>query len=197
MNTLSFGSSSLSFLNCADDIRFVFDNNILNIVTRKTDQEKLQFNIIDVSEETIEGVVHIVLISNQGDTFYIVDNQFHREDDKPAVTMRRFALDEEQFLDNTARVWAKIWMKKGLYHRSGDKPALIFKHGDLLWMENGHFKRNPFTNASIYTPNGGSDSIILCSFERSDSGSRIEALNEEDLKRHIDEKLLDFSYDNA
>jgi hypothetical protein len=198
MTTLSFKSSSLFYSHCSDSIRFSFQNDLLQIVTRKNNQERLDFNIIKTKEKIINNITHTILISEQGDTFYIVNNKFHREGDLPAITMRRFIILNDSFEDNDDnkdKVWAKIWMKNGLYHRTCDKPALIFQNNDLLWMEEGHFKRNPFTNASIYTPNENQDKLISC--ERTRSKIKFERLTEKDLQRHFEEKLLEFSYDNA
>lgn len=194
MTTLSLSSSSLSYCFCSDSVRFNFENNILDIVTRQTDTEKLKFNIKSVHYETINDVSHTVLISCNGDTFYIVDNKFHREDDKPAITMLRFTTLADETNDNGDKSMAKIWMKNGLYHREGDKPALIFQNGELLWKENGHFKRNPFTNASVYIPNEKHSSLI--SYDRI-SSKMVFIEDETEIQRHLEEKLLDFSYDNA
>lgn len=186
-------SSSLSFPECADDIRFEFDGKYLNLVTRKSNEEKHQIIIVSQTEEVINNVVHTVLTSDFGETFYIVDNQFHREDDRPAITMRRWIVNFDHSELNTLDTWCKIWMKNGLYHREGDKPALIYKNGDLLWMENGHFKRNPFTNASIYQPN--------CSYLKAVCFDRVkhkwDYLSDEEIQKQIDAKLFDFRYENA
>ena len=186
-------SPSLSFPECPDDVRFEFDGKYLNIVTRKSNEEKHQIIIVSQTEEVINNVVHTVLTSDFGETFYIVDNQFHREDDRPAITMRRWIVDFDKSKLHTLDTWCKIWMKNGLYHRAGDKPALIYKNGDLLWMVNGHFKRNPFTNASIYQPNSKSSKAICCDRKK----HKWEWLEEEEIKEQIAQKLFDFKYENS
>ena len=186
-----FASTSLSFPACPDDVRFSLNDDILTIVTRKTNEENHKFSIVSQTEETINEVVHTVLKSDQGDTFYIVDNQFHCEDDRPAINMRRWVVDFDHSKPETLNAWAKIWMKKGLYHRAGDKPALIFKNGDLLWMENGHFKRNPFTNASVYLTE---DEHAIC-FDRQKGLWDYPTPSE--LSQQKDQKLFDFKYETA
>lgn len=195
MTNSVIASSSLSFSQCADDIRFSFDGETLNIVTRKTDEEEHKFTIVTQKEETINNVAHTVLISDHGDTFYIVNNQFHREDDRPAINMRRYIFSYREKDTSTLNVWCKIWMKNGLYHRSGDKPALIFKNGDLLWMENGHFKRNPYINASIFLASDyNGDVMALCCDRAND---KFDWLDNQEIQKQIDAKLFDFKYENA
>lgn len=193
MTNSVIASSSLNFPKCPDDIRFSFDGKTLDIVTRKCNEEKHQIMIVSQTEEVINNVTHTVLTSSEGETFYIVDNQFHREDDRPAITMRRWIIDYDHSEPDTLNTWSKIWMKNGLYHRLDDKPALIYKNGDLLWMENGHFKRNPFTNASVYQPNCLHLKGIC--FDR--KAGKFEEISDEELEKQIAEKLFDFKYENA
>lgn len=193
MTNSVIASSSLNFPKCPDDIRFSFDGKTLDIVTRKSNEEKHQILIVSQTEEVINNVTHTVLTSSEGETFYIVNNQFHREDDRPAITMKRWIINFEHSEPDTLDTWSKIWMKNGLYHREGDKPALIYKNGDLLWMENGHFKRNPFTNASVYQPNCSYLKGIC--FDR--KAGKFDEISNEELEKQIAKKLFDFKYENA
>lgn len=196
MTNQILASSSLYFSQCADDIRFSFDGTILKIVTRKDNEEKHTFVITSQTEEVINNVTHIILKSKEGCEFSIVNNQFHREDNKPAINMTRWILNFDKSNPTTLNTWCKIWMKNGLYHRDGDKPALIFQNGDLLWMQNGHFKRNPHINASVYQPNYKYSDMIRC--ERNDDGFLLYDVieDEEEKLRHIDQGLLNYFYES-
>ena len=75
-----------------DSIRFTYSKNVLNIITRQSDDEKHSFNIVKEEEVIINNVTHTVLTSDKNDIFHIVNDKFHREDDNPAIVCRRFDL---------------------------------------------------------------------------------------------------------
>lgn len=140
-STKNLGSQSLSFPECVDDIRFAFDGKKLTVVSRKGNEEKLSFFITSQRNEIINKVNHTVLSTNDGCEFYIVNNKFHREDDKPAIIMKRWGFNYKLNNPDSLNVKCKIWMKNGRYHRPDNKYAVFFENGVKLWFENGLIKR--------------------------------------------------------
>ena len=186
-----------------NNIRLELNDKILTMKTRRNDAETHNFNISSTKEVTINNVIHTVITSDNNDVFYIVDGKFHREDDRPAITCRRFDLDmtllngnslsdqseiSEQY-DDLKKVWCKIWMTNGQFNRTNDKPALIFENGDLMWFENGDFARNPFENSSVYLPNLG----YAISYNSNDSDNMVFHDIKEKEKQEND-GLFDYSY---
>lgn len=92
----------------------------------------------------INNILHTVLISNENDTFYIVYNKFHREDNEPAIFMLGSC---------------KIWMKNGLYHRENNKPAIDFD-GLFIWAKNGIKYTLSFLSEEYYSLNS-KDNVVL------------------------------------
>jgi len=37
---------------------------------------------------------------------------------------------------------SKFWYKNGLSHRENDKPAMVYRNGDMYWWNNGEFIRS-------------------------------------------------------
>ena len=135
-------SSSLYSENCNDSIRFLFEGGILHIVKGGKNTYDI-FNIVNVKNVNINNVVHTVLTSNKNDTFYIVDNKFHREDNEPAIFMQD----------------CKIWMKNGLYHRENDKPA-IDSDGLFVWVKNGMKYTPSFLSKEYYSLNSSDNTVL-------------------------------------
>lgn len=181
-------SKHSTYVKGSDSIRFIFKKNILVISTRKDNSEKHSFKIVSQEEEIINGVTHTVLTSNKKDVFYIVNDQFHRENDLPAITCRRSNLMEDKI------VFCKMWIKNGRYHRDNDKPALIWKSGDLMWMIKGSFKRNPFENISIYLPDDTFPSAIC---HDSDKPDNMDFISDSKLKEQQNKGLVKYSYSHC
>ena len=135
-------SSSLDSNNCKDSVRFLFEGGILQVIKGKSNFNYI-FKIIDVKTVNINNVSHTVLTSNENNVFYIVNNKFHREDDKPAIFMEG----------------DKIWMKNGLYHRSNDKPS-IYSQGIFIWAKNG-IKYTPYFLGKEHYSLDCVDNIVL------------------------------------
>ncbi len=190
------------------NVRLKLNADTLTLMTRANDDEVHTFKIASTKEVTINKVVHTVITSDQNDVFYIVDGKFHREGDRPAITCRRFDVmmtlkdggelgcqsQIKKRYNEVKQIWCKIWVKNGQYHRTNDKPALIFETGDLMWWEKGGFKRNPFTNSSIYLPNNG-DNFSAISYDSSDPSNMVFHKKEE---KEAQEKkgLFYFSFEN-
>jgi hypothetical protein len=187
------------------NVRLQLNEKTLVLLTRQDNDEVHTFNISSTKEVTINKIIHTVITSDQDDIFYIVDGKFHREGDRPAITCRRFdlmmtlknggqlgcqTLIKENY-NELKQVWCKIWMKNGQYHRLNDKPALIFQNGDLMWWENGFFKRNPFENSSIYLP--ASDDAI--SYDSNDTGN-IVWHNKDEMEKQVNDGLFNYSFEN-
>lgn len=140
-------SASLSFEYCNDSVLFSFKENILQLIFGEfhffNNHFLLQnffseynynkiFNIIDVKEVCINNVLHTVLTSSENDTFYIVNNQFHREDDEPAICIKD----------------VQLWLKNGVYHRENEKPSICLNIKKLINLnllqknKNKHKKRS-------------------------------------------------------
>lgn len=45
---------------------------------------------------------------------------------------------------------AKVWEKKGIRHRDGDKPAIIFANGSKFWYRDGLLHRDGDKPAVVY-----------------------------------------------
>lgn len=188
MKSNIISSPDLFFPACKDSIRFKFNknNNILHIVTRKDNSEQFNIKIVNHFFQIINNIEHLVLKSDKDEIFYIVDNKFHREGDKPAICMIRKDLME------TGLFKSKIWMINGLYHRENDKPALIYINGDLAWFKKGLNTRNPSFNSSFFINEDKylvKSNVIATYFAIDNS--------EEEYKRHMENKLLDYSYDKV
>lgn len=144
-NFKTMESTSLSFQYCNDSVLFSFKENVLQLIFGEFPFFKnhflLQnffseynynkiFNIIDVKEVYINNILHTVLNSSENDTFYIVNNQFHREDDEPAISIKD----------------VQLWLKNGVYHRENEKPSICLNIKKLinlnLLQKNKHKKRS-------------------------------------------------------
>jgi hypothetical protein len=183
------------------NVRFKLINKTLVLLTRMNDDERHIFKISSTKEVTINKIVHTVITSDKNDVFYIVDGKFHREGKRPAIVCRRFDLNMtlqngSELFDQSEikkrykevkRFWCKMWVKNGQYHRTNDKPALIFDNGDLMWWENGCFKRNPFDNSSIYLPSIN----YAISYDSNDKSNMVFHDNKE---KQIQEKKGLFNY---
>jgi len=44
----------------------------------------------------------------------------------------------------------KVWYKNGKLHRDGDKPAVVYAHGDQCWYKNGELHRDGDKPAIVY-----------------------------------------------
>jgi len=126
------------------NFNFSFSNNTLSIIARQDSSEILDFNIVSIKDVTINSIVHTIYTSDAGDEFSIVNNEFHREDDLPAVKCIRLDLLKEEY------VVCHMWFKHGSYHRDNDKPAVIYADGILMWFINGFISREPLGNMSVY-----------------------------------------------
>jgi hypothetical protein len=137
-------SKSLYYKYCEDSVRFVLEGNILKTVTNKFNTETHFYTIVSCDEVYINNVKHFLLKSSENFYFYIVNNKFHREDDKPAL----FILKEGLKLDDKSKT--KIWIKNGLFHRDNNKPSIISELNEFIWTNEGKLVNNNYTNEPVY-----------------------------------------------
>jgi len=71
-------------------------------------------------------ITYRVKVQANGDTFWYLDDQLHREDDKPA----------REYTDGT-----KSWWLNGKLHREDDNPAVEYANGYKAWHLNGKLHR--------------------------------------------------------
>lgn len=100
-----------------------FDNNTLVVLSNRHQLETLKFKIFSQSSEFINGIQHTKLVSNNNDVFFVVNGQFHREDDQPAVICSLFVLSS--YSKKIKKAKCSMWFKNGFFHRN--QKVLPFK----------------------------------------------------------------------
>ncbi len=95
-----------------------FDNNTLLVLSNRHQLETLKFKIVSQSSEFINGIDHTKLVSNNNDIFFVVNGQFHREDNQPAVICTLNVLSSQN--KTLKKSICKMWFKNGFLHRNQD-----------------------------------------------------------------------------